>query len=128
MTTTQHTEPDLNVETGVLIHTHMFRQRITQAQVAAALGIGQSTVSAKLRGKVAITVTELMRIARLLGVQPGDLLPYQDSNLEPSGYWYPQVSGGAEVNPGTGTGAGAVVVELAGRRAAAAAAGSRRVG
>jgi transcriptional regulator with XRE-family HTH domain len=83
--------PDLNQEVGALIHQLMFRRRVTQTQLAAELGIGQSTISAKLHGKVGVSIEDLYTIARVLDVDPGDLLPRLDSNQQPSGYRFPQV-------------------------------------
>lgn len=63
------------VELGVRIKTAMFRQGVSGQQLADALGIGRSTVSQKLHGRVAITVPELLVIADVLGIAAGDLLP-----------------------------------------------------
>lgn len=63
------------VELGVRIKTAMFRQGVSGQQLGDALGIGRSTVSQKLHGRVGITVPELLVIADVLGMAPGDLLP-----------------------------------------------------
>lgn len=60
---------------GERIHTVMWRERVSQADLASVIGVSQSTLSKKLRGKVPITVGELVAIAEALGVEPGDLLP-----------------------------------------------------
>lgn len=92
MTIMQTNEDDsdaLAAELGVVIQSMMFRRRVTQRQLGAALGISQPSVSAKLRGKVPVTVPELCMIARVLDVNPGDLLPVLpqlDSNQQPFGY------------------------------------------
>lgn len=65
----------LDEELGATIQALMFRRRVTQAQVAQRLGIGQSTVSAKLRGRVSVSIHDLYAIADLLGVDPSALLP-----------------------------------------------------
>lgn len=53
----------------------MAQRKLTQAQLGTALGINQSTVSLKLRGLVGITVTELVTIGAVLGIDPGELMP-----------------------------------------------------
>lgn len=63
------------VRVGERIHTVMWRERVSQADLASVIGVSQSTLSKKLRGKVPITVGELVAIAEALGVEPGDLLP-----------------------------------------------------
>lgn len=70
----------------------MWQRRIRQAELGTRVGIGQSTLSKKLRGEVPMTVDELVKIAGVLQVNPGDLLPHLDSNQEPSGYASLQVS------------------------------------
>ncbi len=61
--------------TGARIHQLMWLRKIPQTRVAAVVGINQTTLSRKLRGRVSITIEELMTIARFLDVEPGDLLP-----------------------------------------------------
>lgn len=63
---------------GARIHTVMWRRQITQAQLAGALGIGQGAVSRKLRGRTAMTVSELLTIAQLLDVPVEQLLAVDD--------------------------------------------------
>lgn len=63
------------VRVGERIHTVMWRERVSQADLASVIGVSQSTLSKKLRGRVPITVAELVAIAEALGVEPGDLLP-----------------------------------------------------
>lgn len=76
-------DAQLAVEIGARIHQHMWRQRVTQAQLGKAIGVSQPTAGRKIRGEIAITGVELTRIARLLDVEPGDLLPRLDSNQQP---------------------------------------------
>lgn len=66
------------------IHLLMWRRRITQAQLGAAIGVSQSVASKKVRGVVPITVTELQQIAGLLGVEAADLLRDLDAG-DPDG-------------------------------------------
>lgn len=93
--TTMHTlDPDsVSAEVGITIQSLMFRKRLSQRKVAAVLGIGQSTVSQKLRGTTGISIADLYKIAQLLDVEPVELLPRLDSNQQPAGYTSPQVSG-----------------------------------
>ncbi|WP_227491288.1 helix-turn-helix domain-containing protein [Nocardioides salarius] len=86
MTTAQSEAISIAVEVGANIHQQMWRRKINQTQLGAAIGVSQSTAGKKVRGEVPITVVELMQIARLLGVEPGDLvkLPRLDSNQQPS--------------------------------------------
>jgi transcriptional regulator with XRE-family HTH domain len=117
-----------NAAVGARINALMWAKRVTQRQLAAALGVNQSGVSARLRGRTALTVGELFVVAALLDVDPVDLvnengpatlavsvpartaLPRLDSNQQPSGYASPQVSGGVLAD----------VVDLASRRERAA--------
>ena len=52
----------------------MARRRITQTVVAEALGLSQTQVSARLRGRVPFDVNEITTIARLLDVDVPTLL------------------------------------------------------
>lgn len=56
------------------IRAEMARQRITQTELAVALSIPQTQVSARLRGAVEWRVTELLGVAELLGVPASTLL------------------------------------------------------
>ncbi|WP_127480802.1 helix-turn-helix domain-containing protein [Nocardioides pantholopis] len=93
-----------DVAVGARINALLWTKRVTQRQVAAALGIAQGGVSRRLRGSTPLTVGELFVIAGLLDVDvvdlvnesgpdtlavkvpgPSDLLPRLDSNQQPSG-------------------------------------------
>jgi transcriptional regulator with XRE-family HTH domain len=99
--TTSSSERDLAVAryVGERVHTLIWSRRLTQGAVAAYVGVKGPTFSKKLRGQVPLTVDELMAIARLLDVEPGELLPPAeavslprlDSNQQPSGYVSAQV-------------------------------------
>lgn len=52
----------------------MARIRMTQTALAGVLGLPQSAVSNRLRGKVAFSVDELETVAGALGVHPAVLL------------------------------------------------------
>jgi len=103
---------------GATVAAQRWRKKITQGQLAAAVGMSQPNLSKKLRGEVPITIQDLMRIGRVLDLDPADLLlPRLDSNQQPSGYQYPQVSGGVVVDLGAyrGTRDGGVESRLSGR-------------
>lgn len=52
----------------------MARTRVTQVQLAEVLGLPQSGVSRRLRGKIPFRVDELEKVADALGVHPAQLL------------------------------------------------------
>lgn len=88
----------------------MARQRMSASKLAPQVGMTQSALSRRLTGDVPFDVDELVAIAVVLDVPParffprgayesprpdgpgGGQLPRQDSNLQPAGYEYPQVS------------------------------------
>jgi transcriptional regulator with XRE-family HTH domain len=72
-----------NRQVGELIHHAMWRQRMTQAQVAEALGITQPALSKKIRGSRPWSVDELLRVAEVLGVPVESLLPTNRPNPGP---------------------------------------------
>ena len=70
---------------------------VTQMQLADVLGLSQTGISNRLRGKTPFDVNELGAIASAFNVAPGDLvkvdrwwggegLPQLDSNQQPAGY------------------------------------------
>lgn len=71
--------PTSAVELGVRIKTAMFRQGVSGQQLGDALGIGRSTVSQKLHGRVSITVPELLVICEVLDVDVADILAGLDA-------------------------------------------------
>ena len=52
----------------------MARYGITQAEVAAVLGLSQPAVSSRFTGVTPMTIDEMDKIAKLLGVKPAQLL------------------------------------------------------
>jgi len=62
------------VDVGALIHQLLWRRGMRQTELAKALGVTQATVSRKLHGRQPLTVQELVQIAAVLGVDPGELL------------------------------------------------------
>jgi transcriptional regulator with XRE-family HTH domain len=97
MTTTPEPGSNPAVEVGAVINDLMWRKRVTQTRLGAAVGIGQSTMAKKLRGITPITVPELFAIAGCLGVTPDEILrACRDSNPKPS-VWEPRVIVGGRV-------------------------------
>lgn len=72
---TKEQEAQYNELVGELIHTAMWKKKLTQTDVAERLGINQSTLSRKIRGYRPIEIGELARIAAVLDVPIGDLVP-----------------------------------------------------
>lgn len=56
------------------VRANMARARMTQTDLADVLGLTQSVVSKRLRGKIAFSVDELEKVADALGVHPATLL------------------------------------------------------
>lgn len=67
--------PTPSALTGANVRAEMARRGVTQAKLAAALGLSQPSVSARLRGVTPFDVDELHTIAAFLGVPLSDLLP-----------------------------------------------------
>lgn len=63
------------VVTGANIKAEMARRGVRQAALAAALGLSQPQVSARLRGVVPFNVNELLAVAAFLDVPVATLLP-----------------------------------------------------
>lgn len=64
----------LNDRVAAEVRANMARVRMTQTELAEVLGLTQSVVSKRLRGKIAFTVEDLEKIAGALGVHPAVLL------------------------------------------------------
>ena len=62
------TQTGAAARTGEQIRSRMTANRVTQADVAEALGLSQTAVSRRLRGEIAFNVTELETLGGLLGV------------------------------------------------------------
>ncbi|HEY8664635.1 MAG TPA: helix-turn-helix transcriptional regulator [Propionibacteriaceae bacterium] len=52
----------------------MARYGITQAEIAVELGLSQPAISSRFTGVTPMTIDEMDKIARLLGVKPAQLL------------------------------------------------------
>lgn len=57
------------------IRAEMARRKITQVEVAVALGVSTAAVNRRLAGDVVWNVAELAAVAQLLGMDSRDLLP-----------------------------------------------------
>jgi len=66
---------DIDELVGERVHQAMWRRRTQQIDLAPVVGIDQSTLSRKIRGKRPWSVAEVYRVAAALGVDPADLLP-----------------------------------------------------
>jgi len=53
---------------GATVRAEMARRRVTQRQIAEALGLSQTQISRRLAGEVAFNVDELAVVADFLGV------------------------------------------------------------
>jgi transcriptional regulator with XRE-family HTH domain len=63
-------------------------QGLKQRDLAKALGLGESQISGRLRGRIAFTINEIYILAELFDIEPGELLPkcaVRDLNPEPAG-------------------------------------------
>ncbi|KAB2809688.1 helix-turn-helix transcriptional regulator [Pimelobacter simplex] len=69
----KQTYAGVTTELGERLAQLYWRQRVSQAAVAEELGVSQSAVSARLRGRVPITVDELEIMARLAGTTAVEL-------------------------------------------------------
>jgi transcriptional regulator with XRE-family HTH domain len=62
-------------EIGARVHSALWRARVQQKDLAAALGLDQGSLSKRLRGRIAWKVSELVVASTVLGVSVVDLLP-----------------------------------------------------
>ena len=60
---------------GATVHALMWRQRVTQRDIAGHLGIQQSAMSRKLRGTRPWLAAEVVAVAEVLGVPLAELFP-----------------------------------------------------
>lgn len=71
-------------EIGERIHGLMWRQRVSQVRLAAALGVTQGAISKKVHGERPWFASELLDVARALNVHVSALLPGLDDD-DPEG-------------------------------------------
>lgn len=60
--------PSVNVLIGARVHQLMWRAQVTQTALAPILGLGQTGLSQKLRGKRAFAHNEILYISDIFGV------------------------------------------------------------
>jgi predicted XRE-type DNA-binding protein len=71
----QPMKDDVARETANRVRQAMTAAGVRQISLAEVLGISQAQVSQRLTGNVDFTITELTRVAELLGLPVADLLP-----------------------------------------------------
>lgn len=91
MTTAHESVPTADEAFGLVVHEAMFRQRISQTKLAAALGITQSALSKKLHGSRPWTLADMIDIADALRLDLRDLL----ANMWRDGTPISQAAGGS---------------------------------
>lgn len=74
----QTTDADAASRTGSRVRGLMAEKRITQDQVAQALGVTQPAIARRLNGSVPFDVNELALVAELLGVADSALIGRRD--------------------------------------------------
>jgi transcriptional regulator with XRE-family HTH domain len=70
---------------GRRVHQLMWDQKMTQTKLGAALGIDQSTVAKRLRGKMGWPATLVTKTARALNTTSAYLLGETDDPTPPAG-------------------------------------------
>lgn len=73
-------EPKLTVQVAEEIRALLARRDMSRSELARRLGVSAMWVSDRLRGQTPIGLDDLERMARILGVEPVDLLP-RSANL-----------------------------------------------
>jgi transcriptional regulator with XRE-family HTH domain len=63
---------------GARVHAAMWRARVTQKQLAAALDVDQGSVSRRLRGRTSWKVSDVLVAAELCGIDMSELMPTHD--------------------------------------------------
>lgn len=64
-----------NALIGERVHTLMWREKRTQAELAAVLNVDQGSISNRLRGKTTWSAFEVAAVAAWLGVSVEELMP-----------------------------------------------------
>jgi DNA-binding XRE family transcriptional regulator len=65
----------VDAEVGKSLHLVMWQRGITQEWLARELGVNQSTMSRKIKGRAPWTLAEVYIVARALDLNVRDLLP-----------------------------------------------------
>ena len=83
---------EIDVLIGQRVHHVLWRRKIQQRELAAKLGITQSTLSRRLRGESAWFAGDLVALAETLGVSVGWLFGEDETvrpkGLEPLTFWF----------------------------------------
>ena len=74
----------IDAQIGERVHMQRFRRGMTVRTLAKLCGIEESSLTRKERGQVTWLARDIVHVAGPLGVDPGDLLPRRDSNLQPA--------------------------------------------
>jgi transcriptional regulator with XRE-family HTH domain len=74
---------NLTTATAAAVREHVRRHSLRQVDVALALGLSQQAVSDRLTGRTPFTLSDLERLAELLGVPVAELL--QPRSCQPLG-------------------------------------------
>lgn len=79
MSTVTPIRPGTSLMVAGEIKAWMGRRGVNQTQLAAALGMKQSAVSKRLRGRIIFNIEELAAAAEFLGCEVSDLIPQRRS-------------------------------------------------
>jgi transcriptional regulator with XRE-family HTH domain len=74
---------NLTEAVAAAVRAELARRGLRQQAVALALGLSQPAISDRLRGRTPFTLDDLERLARLLDIDPAELL--QPRSLQPLG-------------------------------------------
>lgn len=85
---------------GLAVNQLAFARRVTRKSLGVALGISAPGVSRKIYGQTSWSVQDLIIVAAVLGVDPGDLLPLRLSQ----GSYAPRYAPGTTSAPAVGLG------------------------
>jgi len=90
--------PNVDAEIGRRVFHKMWDMKITQTQMGARIGVGQSTLSKKLRGERPWYSAELRIAADTLGVSVGYLFGETEKAPDPKvgGLWLPGLDSNQE--------------------------------
>lgn len=69
---------------GERVHQLMWRNHVTQTAVGSILGVGQSAVSAKLRGRRGWSAEDLVLVSRHFGIPVGYLFGEEPTGRKPA--------------------------------------------
>lgn len=85
------------MKTGDKIRFYRIQKKITQDEIAQALGITQRTFSKIENNEIQLKIDRLEKIAELLQVEPNDLMPNQNNQVFENVH-YSQIGNGKFIN------------------------------